>query len=128
MNRPKVIDEFSHLEGIISRQRIAQMRHKRDGLCMFCSRPLKTALHCEVHARSLSERTKARGLKAVAVKQEKRKTMPEIGKLERRLEDLLVKLTPAQKAEYQWYITARIKRGIKVTTLIRLDAALAASL
>lgn len=33
------IDEFSHLIGKVSRQRICQLRNKRDGKCCICGKP-----------------------------------------------------------------------------------------
>lgn len=48
--RPKIIDEFTDLP--VSRQRIKQLRWKRDGRCRICGAPIvaTSANFCEKHA------------------------------------------------------------------------------
>lgn len=37
-SRKLIHDEFTHLKGKVSRQRIYQLRKKRDGLCAICGK------------------------------------------------------------------------------------------
>jgi hypothetical protein len=53
-----VVDEFSEL--LVSRQRKEQLRHKRDGKCILCPRPLATKNHCRKHALAARERSRKR--------------------------------------------------------------------
>ena len=46
--------------GTLSRQRLYQINHVAQGLCMLCSEPLWTKIHCEAHARKWREYIRTR--------------------------------------------------------------------
>lgn len=48
----KVKDEFSHLEGVVSRQRLKQLRWLKAGCCKLCGKPRHplSKKFCEEHA------------------------------------------------------------------------------
>jgi len=53
--RPKIIDEFT--DRPVSRQRIKQLRWKRDGRCSICGKPhsATSANFCDKHAESATK-------------------------------------------------------------------------
>jgi hypothetical protein len=43
-------DEYDKLKGTVSRQRISQLRHRRDGLCTICGKPVNMSVSlCDIH-------------------------------------------------------------------------------
>jgi hypothetical protein len=52
-------DEFSCRRDI-SRARRYQLRHQRDGVCIYCAEPTVTKLHCLKHAAAIRERARKR--------------------------------------------------------------------
>lgn len=54
INPPSRLDEFSLRK--VSPQRRNQLRHQKQGLCQFCTKPLETTLHCSEHAEKHRER------------------------------------------------------------------------
>lgn len=52
-------DEFS-CRTDISRARRYQLRHQRDGVCIYCAEPTVTKLHCLKHAAAIRERARKR--------------------------------------------------------------------
>jgi hypothetical protein len=54
-----VHDEFSSRTDI-SRARRYQLRHQRDGICIYCAEPTVTKFHCLKHAAAIRERMRKR--------------------------------------------------------------------
>jgi hypothetical protein len=52
-------DEFSYRKDI-SRARRYQLRHQRDGICVYCAEPAVTKFHCLKHAAAIRERMRKR--------------------------------------------------------------------
>jgi hypothetical protein len=52
-------DEFS-CRTDISRARRYQLRHRRDGICIYCAEPAVTKFHCLKHAAAIRERMRKR--------------------------------------------------------------------
>jgi len=52
-------DEFSSRTDI-SRARRYQLRHQRDGICIYCAEPTATKFHCLKHAAAIRERMRKR--------------------------------------------------------------------
>jgi hypothetical protein len=52
-------DEFSSRKDI-SRARRYQLRHQRDGICIYCAEPRATKFHCLKHAAAIRERMRKR--------------------------------------------------------------------
>jgi len=48
--RKPIQDEFTHLAGTVSRQRIWQLRKYAEGKCVICGAGATTAQHCDAHA------------------------------------------------------------------------------
>jgi len=54
-----VRDEFS-CRTDVSRARRYQLRHHRDGICIYCAEPTATKFHCLKHAAAIRERMRKR--------------------------------------------------------------------
>ena len=52
-------DEFS-CRTDVSRARRYQLRHRRDGICIYCAAPAVTKFHCLKHAAAIRERVRKR--------------------------------------------------------------------
>jgi hypothetical protein len=52
-------DEFSCRKDV-SRARRYQLRHQRDGICIYCAEPTATKFHCLKHAAAIRERMRKR--------------------------------------------------------------------
>ena len=52
-------DEFS-CRTDVSRARRYQLRHQRDGICIYCAEPRATKFHCLKHAAAIRERMRKR--------------------------------------------------------------------